>query len=351
MAALPPWPTLVTPRPLKGGEADDRHDSAAALADGRVLYVWCDGALVYQCRYPNLGSFANARNDETDAPAEFSSLLRFGSHTFRAQGTCVWRHPDTGVLYLFHACSERQDATHHRSYLRLFTSPSGEGESAPGVPDWALMTTVHDSGAGALSNWDNTARFDVGVPTLHGSRWICPMVDWTDPGIGGGAIWTSDNEGVSFTLRTTHSYFPFGTSNWGEGRNVVLFGGEYIWGTFGNTEPPQQAVSTAGTSWSIFYNGEGSSSTIFPIAQDGTYIYWFRLFNATGDATIWRSTIRTDRGAQYLDINPMDGTPDVGLGGGHDGHPIVQAMGVGHAVFMWRGQILLNDNGWLIGSV
>jgi len=327
---------------LAGG-AGFRHDSAALCDDGRVLYVWVDGGNgVYQCHYPGIGDFEAANNDAATSATEFHAVL---DSTITLVRTTVWRHPTTGEVYLFANYRTSQPA----AWGQVWRSPSGNGESAPGTPDWTLQGTM--AGPVTTSFVDIGFAANVGEPLVTGTgRWVLPSFYPTTWDNNQQGIYTSDDEGAGWTRRLNIGYYAGGHYGYGQGRNVVDHAGALWMGTNGNVEGPHAAYSSDnGSSWTVYdVPGGVNSGGANPVVASGSDAW--RLgppSQAVGGTPLLQ--IGTDyAGAEagwttVADMYAMDGATFNGA--------ILQRLAPGHDVFLWDGHILAGRGGWSVGQV
>lgn len=351
MAKIPPWPSTVAMLPLKGGTGI-RSDSAALCADGRVIYVWVNGNEAYQCHYSKPRAFRAAENSSATVGVALSSLVSTPGQGFNYPITTVWKHPSTGDLFLFVSHFEIQAGGQWQWRTLVYRSSSNNGESAPGVPDWYQWGTVQDlvTVSPVYFGWDWSAAVKtIGEPYVTGSgRLVLPAPNYAVPELGGtpyavarNACWTSDNTGVTWTLRYEVAYPATSQGGHGTSRNIVSYAGKLWWSSNGNVDDPKSAWSAnSGTSWTGFVvPGTDNSVVSAPLTAsvDGVYLLMGGVLYGTSTVELSPDPPNTSRASRTV---VLIGLP--GAGNGEHSRCILQRIG-DHDYFMYNGSILVSD--------
>lgn len=342
MPTIPPWPPTITPLTLKGG-AGYRHDSAALCDDGRIIYVYVDGNNIYQCHYPQVGVFEHAANTSATTPVEFHSTL---NSAMTKPLSTVWRHPTTGVLYLL----VNYRTTVPSADGRVWVSPSGNGESSPGVPDWTAQGTVFGP---VTTTFGADLGFNafVGEPYVTGTgRWIVTSYAPSTWDTGQSAIYTSDNEGATWTVRSTgFGYGPGFRYGFGMGRNIVSHAGAFWVAANGNTGGPFGGYSTNnGTTWTVYtVDGGTNNGASNPVTAAGSAAWRiYTSVSSTSNPVLQVGTAYDGLAGTWglaADVTAMDGYTTNGA--------VLQRLTSGHDVFLWDGHILAGRGGWGVGQI
>ena len=326
MTTFPPWPGSSTALALKGGASEGRFDSATVCADGRVIYVWTSGNTLNQCHYPTPLDFFEADN----AAATSAAAIPVDAGSISPRAT-VWRHPNTGNLYLF--SSSRVTTLEARN--KVWISPSGNGESSPGVPDWVLHATIQTSTAIFGGSAWHDATFGTGEPTVTATgRWLLPCSDLFYRDVFRSSVFSSDDEGLTWTQRVIIGFYMLG-GIYGEGfsRNIVESGGYYYFGANGNVDGPKIARSSDnGTNWSITELGDGGYTANYPIDVDGATLYRLR-WPYGGPSTI-------QSGSNYLSTSGWTNVLTLSGWGNNAGSAILQRIDENNDAFMMNGRLL-----------
>lgn len=221
---------------LPVGAIGSYSDSAVLLDDGRVLYVWVDQTTgdINQGFATNVTSFITINNSVTFDKALFSGLLGSGTPAVLA---CVFRAPDN-VIYL--AISAGSDPTGTLApvgdpFTLIFTTPDD------GVT-WNSHGTVEVfADPGGCTNFRIFMDAALGEPFFvsggpNDGRWVLPALRYDSFTIGPNcglrrkaAVWTSDDNGVTWAFSQEGSYAPFGTSLDGSSRNIMRHNGDVFW--------------------------------------------------------------------------------------------------------------------------
>lgn len=354
MPKLPPWPLTVNLRTLKAGQFS-QMGSAALCDDGRVIYVYKTGnneatnaGGVAYTHYPGVSDFAAANNVVATSPVTIFSGGSIYSTGGGYPSCSVWKHPTTGVLYLFtiHRRSTSGNEDNMISTMKVWRSPGGNGESSPGVHDWVEHGTIQSVGphGGGVDN--NNAY--MGVPKLHGSLWMLPCSYWNNGQAQRTGLWTSSNEGVSWTNRLAIGYYILGGAFSYEGdRNVVDFGGTYEWSGAGNVDAPKAHRSTDGINWTQFGVADtGNSDRVAPLSAGDGFYYRFVLDPGGPDtADRWVQRCTSDSQSIYT----ATGLLRLPVGTGH--YDLIICNLAGDNYLIQSGQILMAPGGWGIGQV
>lgn len=348
MGTVPPWPAAVTMLPLKGG-VGVRQDSAALCADGRVIYVYVNGNEVFQSHYNDITAFITADNASATAGVPLSSLIKIPGQTYVNPCSCVWRHPTTGDLYLFESHVEIQADSDHQWRSLVFKSASNNGESAPATPDWTLWGTIQDFvspppdffGANVAAD-----RKSIGEPYITGSgRLVLPTPNYVFDELGGSTFsivqsscHTSDDSGVTWTLRHAVAYPATSQGGHGTSRNIVLYNGKLWWASSGNVDDPKSAHSSNdGTTWTGFVvPGTDNSVVSAPLTTDGSSLHLLLGGVFYGPSRVESSVDPpvTPAGSRTVLLAGLPGADN-----GQNSRNILQRVG-GHDAYMFDGQIL-----------
>lgn len=328
MSTFPPWPGADTALALKGGAAQDRHDSVAVCDDGRVIYVWTDGNTLKQSHYPTVEDFYAANN----AGATAGVTLTLDGVGFLIPKATVWRHPTTGELYLFTSIK----TTVPDARNRVWRSPSGNGESSPSVPDWTLHGTIQTATSTLGADW-HVATFGVGEPYVTGTgRWLLPCTYLQHRDTFKSGVFTSDDEGATWTNRHVIGYYILGgIYGDGLGRNIVEVSGSFYFGAHGNVESAKVAVSSDnGTTWATTELSDGAVTADFPIDNAGATRYRLR-YPPGGPGTI-------QSGSDFLSASGWTNVLTLSLGtwGFTPSQAILQRINESNDAFMWNGRLL-----------
>lgn len=277
-------PTVV---PLTEGAI---HESAALVADGRVIYVSTIGSDVVQGYAPNLDLFF-----ADGSVAEVTTI--FAGYT----------HPRTtvftvdGELYLAVSWVIAPDDTGSGvGRVRIYKSPGGLGG------DWVLHGTLQSFPWGNVDFGNrNVDASIIGVPEiLPSGRWVLSAPVWTNNDVTVKArgmrlgAYTSDDAGATWTLRLNVGYYlSGGTNGYGFGRNIArAAGGRLWWSSSGNVEADRHAFSDDdGTTWTTASNPTGNACNFG--LTDGTLVYDFRALGevfATADPSVDAGTLVRD---------------------------------------------------------
>lgn len=278
-------PTVV---PLTEGEI---HESAAVIADGRVIYVATIGNDVVQGYAPNLDLFF-ADGSVADVTAIFAGYTHPRATVFTVDGE----------LYLAVSWVLAPDDTGSGvGRIRIYTSPSGLGG------DWTLHGTLQSFAWGNVEFGNRNVNLSIiGVPEiLPSGRWVLSAPVWTNNDVTVRArgmrlgAWTSDDDGATWSLRLNVGYYlSGGTNGYGFGRNIGrAAGGRLWWSSTGNVEDSKDAYSDDdGTSWTVIDAPVDELESNFGLS-DGTLVYDFRSVGqvfATADPSIDVGTLVRD---------------------------------------------------------
>jgi hypothetical protein len=229
------WPTGV---PTKFYPVADTWDggSAVKLSDGRILYIWTDSNSVKFGYASSETVFFGGNSTITNITTLISGLS--------SPNATVTRMPD-GYLYLF-----VQTMAYSTIYPEhIIQRSTDEGAS------WSDYSRIQAPNlTGILKSWDSAATQEIhtpqslmpmGIPFVtSANRWILPAVYFLQETIEGStvsftrpAIWTSDNDGISWVLRLSNSYGFNGTLIPTWSRNIVEYEDRLYWATSSEFSP------------------------------------------------------------------------------------------------------------------
>lgn len=261
---FPPSPEIVTPYAASSRACE----SAALLADGRVLYVAASGSTIVQGYAADVGAFFVTGSVVPTATVIFSGL----HHPFG----CVFTPPQGG-LYL--ACGWTNSGPGSNGFIGVYRSPSGLGG------DWVLHGTMQNYGWGEVDFGDrNNNLAQLGYPYFAPSgRWVISAPRWvngfTQKAYGmRQAVWTSDDVGATWTLRLDVGFYQTnGTNGYGHSRNITKHNGELHFSATGNVDGLKHFRSAdEGTTWSQTTGVSGGLAPQHNYAlSDGDSVYDF----------------------------------------------------------------------------
>lgn len=225
----------------------DYHPSCVKLNDGRILYMYLRNGVIYQSFAPNLQTFMSQNNSVSGEQIVLSNLSS-------ARAT-VFKSPNNE---LFFTVTYTKTSTENVARVQIYKSALGDGS------DWKLYSTVNSyAWDGTTTALDNTNSLGSGLPTFINGRWILGHVKFTsflDALISYASISTSDDNGITWTLRATYSFGPFaGAYIDNFSRNIAYYKGELWWSYNGTYYMGLISIvksSDNGTTWTTALHSE-----------------------------------------------------------------------------------------------
>lgn len=339
MSGVPPFPPAMAWKDLLGGGG--YHSSHAQTASGRVVNVVNIGGQFRQWHYPTFVDFTFANNASATAPVDIRPMLPAG----QVLVPVVYWHPSEGLHLITQGARNNGDNT-GTTWIEVYRSPSGEGESAPGVPDWEYLSTVQNWTAG-INDWGyGPEPWSATVPIITREGRV--VIARLSPQ---GADWGSNNHPQAWY--SSGSMAGPWTRPW-KGPGHYIVGGRYVydsartvvigpdgrlwWGTTGNVDGYKihytPAGGTPGVNWTSTEIG-GNSSWYEHIAAGENDIY------RTAQGTLQRT----------LSNDGVNG-PWVSLHGTNAGRSEIQTILMfGMYVATRNNRVLQTQGGWKINML
>lgn len=338
---LPPN-NAPAPRPTGAVTVPQRNNSGSAvlLDDGRVLYMWCVGPGVgahYQGYAPNLTNFLTLDNSVVPDPPLLTGMSGYDHSS-------VFFAPD-GELYSIQASAGGWGGNPFRRKVEIWHSPD-DGAT------WNVHGVMQDiSTVGADGN--NTEA--VGEPFFvtsgpNAGRWVVSAPYYDNFSIGGSsvnrtrpAVWTSDDNGVTWTLRATEGRGPLGLSTDGESRNINRHDGDLWWAMHSQATAGGFSIyssSDEGTTWSIVdASGTGFENVGWGFAWRDAADVLYCGYN--GNKVVTFAPGLPDGSVRAFNQHTLLRTySNIGTGGGLDQDVIFQWLGTDTLALMSDGRVI-----------